>query len=253
MLQIAQAQVAPSLMHDQSLGIERFEASNVQSNLIVDRPEIAVGETSQLKVELVNAGHAPAALVRVSELAPSKFGIDVVDEKYRVEDGTISLKGLRLDPFDVAEISLLLRTSRPGEFTIRPRIHYLDERAQYRQHQPQPVTITVRDTGAETPASSAQALTGFEFETQRAEAAFGYLVDAFIEDYMGKRLYLEHAGWRTLTQIAKAAHIPISSLYGRRGGYGATIAELLTRGLIETGILTEQKGRGSNQGANLLR
>jgi len=240
-LQVAQAQVTPSLTRDQSLGIERFEISNVQANLVMDRSEITVGETSEMKIELVNAGRAPAVLMRISELTPNRFGIDVIGEKYRVEDGAISLKGLRLNPFDTAEIHVLLKTNRSGEFVIQPRIHYLDEQSRYRQHQPHPAIITVQDLGGEAveiaPAE-------FEFKTSRAEAAFNYLVNAFIEDYMAKRLYLEQAGWRALTQIAKMAKIPVSSLYGRRGGFGATISELLSRGLVETRIFTGQRGRG---------
>ncbi|MDH5362107.1 MAG: hypothetical protein OEW84_02190, partial [Aigarchaeota archaeon] len=199
------------------------------------------GETSQLRIELVNAGRAPAVLMKVSELAPSRFGIDVIGEKYRVENGAINLKGLRLNPFDTAEIRVLLKTNRSGEFVIQPHIQYLDEQSRYRQHQPQPVIITVQDFGGEAMET---APAEFEFKTSRAEAAFDYLVNAFIEDYMSKRLYLEQAGWRALTQIAKMAKIPVSSLYGRRGGYGATISELLSRGLAETRIFTGQRGRG---------
>jgi len=214
---------------------------------VVDRSEIAVGETSQLRVELVNAGRAHAVLVRVSELTPSRFGVELIGEKYRVEDGVISLKGLRLNPFDTAEIPVLLKTNRPGEFVIQPRIHYLDEQGRYRQHQPQPVTITVQDLSVEARARVQVVETApveFQFRTPRAEAAFNYLVNAFIEDYMAKRLYLDQAGWRALTQIAEMAKIPISSVYGRRGGYGATISELLSRGLVEARIFAGQRGRG---------
>jgi len=246
-LQVAQGQVAPSLTRDQSLGIEQFEASNVQAKLVVDRSEVAIGETSQLRVELVNAGRASAVLVKVSELTPSKFGMELIGEKYRVEDGAISLKGLRLNPFDTAEIGVQLKTNRSGEFVIQPRIHYLDDQGRYQQHQPQPVIIIVQDLGGEARARAEvieAAPVEFEFRKPRAKAAFDYLVNAFMEDYMAKRLYLEQAGWRTLTQIAKMAKIPISSVYGRRGGYGAPISELLSRGLVETRIFTEQRGRG---------
>jgi len=244
-LQVAQAQVAPSLMRDQSMGIEQFEASNVQSNLVIDRSEIALNENSRLRIELVNAGRAPAVLVKVSELVPSKFGIDVMGERYRVDEGGINLKGLRLNPFDTADIGVLLKANSAGEFSFQPRIHYLDEQGRYRQHQPQPVTIVVRDVGREvkgevmeTPESK------FEFKSTRAEAAFTYLVDEFIEDYMRRRLYVEQAGWRTLTDVAKRAKIPISSLYGRRGGYGEVISELVSRGLVEARIFKGQRGRG---------
>jgi hypothetical protein len=241
-LQVAQAQVAPSLTRDQSLGTERFEASNVQANLITDRSEIVSGETSQMRIELVNAGRAPAVLVKISELVPSKFGIEVMGEKYRVDDGAINLKGLLLNPFDTAEISVLLKAERAGEFSFQPRIHYLDEQGRYRQHRPQPMFIVVRDADAE--AKGVVPEVEFEFKSTRAKAAFIYLIDEFIEDYMSRRLYVEQAGWRALTDIAERAKIPISSLYGRRGGYGEVISELMSRGLVETRIFKGQRGRG---------
>jgi len=40
------------------------------------------------------------------------------------------------------------------------------------------------------------------------------------------------------------ARVPASSLYGRHGGYGAAIEELLSRGLVETRIFSGQRGRG---------
>lgn len=93
-------------------------------------------------------------------------------------------------------------------------------------------------------APSATGMTTFEFKTAEEKGVFDSLVKAFTEDYMGRRLYLEQAGWRTLTWIAENAKIPISNLYGRHGGYGAVISRLLSRGLVEARVFTGQKGRG---------
>lgn len=244
-LQVAQARVTPSLMHDQSTGIEQFEASNVQANLVTDRSEIALDESSKLRIELVNAGRAPAVLVKVSELGSSRFGIEVMGERYRVDEGVINLKGLRLNPYDTADIGVLLKAKRAGEFPFQPRIHYLDERGQYRQHQPQPMTIVVREAGGEAKGEGVEAPEAeFEFKSSRSRAAFSYLADEFIRDYMSRRLYVEQAGWRALTDIAEGTGIPISSLYGRRGGYGEALSELVSRGLVETRVFTGQRGRG---------
>ena len=61
---------------------------------------------------------------------------------------------------------------------------------------------------------------------------------------MMKRLYLEHAGWRTLGELAAATKIPLPTLYGKGGGPGAIVKELLSRGLVETRTFTGQRGRG---------
>jgi adenylate cyclase len=79
-----------------------------------------------------------------------------------------------------------------------------------------------------------------------AEVLFDFLVDAFIEDYMRKRLYIEQSGWRSLVQIAEGSKIPQRALYGRSGHYGSSMNELIKRGLVELRTFTGHRGRGGN-------
>ena len=80
----------------------------------------------------------------------------------------------------------------------------------------------------------------------QARVLFDFLVDAFIEDYMRKRLYIEQSGWRSLVQIADACKIPQGTLYGRSGRYGPSMNELITRGLVELRTFTGHRGRGGS-------
>jgi hypothetical protein len=84
----------------------------------------------------------------------------------------------------------------------------------------------------------------FEFESKAAEMTFNYLVRAFIEDYMKRRLFIQEAGWRSFVQIMKGAGVSARSVYGSGGRHGSAISELVRRGLVETRIFPGQRGRG---------
>ena len=93
-------------------------------------------------------------------------------------------------------------------------------------------------------AGTAQAPLVFEFKTEAARLVFNHLVDAFVDDYMKRKLFVEQAGWRSLVQIAKNAHVSFRSVYGHEGQHGPAIGELERRGLIELRVFTGRRGRG---------
>jgi len=84
----------------------------------------------------------------------------------------------------------------------------------------------------------------FKFNTEAARLVFNHLVDAFVEDYMKRRLFIEEAGWRSLVQIANGAHVSLRRVYGDKRQRGSAISELERRGLIEIRIFTGKRGRG---------
>jgi tetratricopeptide (TPR) repeat protein len=86
----------------------------------------------------------------------------------------------------------------------------------------------------------------FQGANAETKVLFDFLVDAFIEDYMRKRLYVEQSGWRSLVQIADGSKIPQRALYGRSGRYGPSMNELIKRGLVELRTFTGHRGRGGN-------
>ncbi len=83
-----------------------------------------------------------------------------------------------------------------------------------------------------------------EFEKPETRLAFDFLVSAFIDDYMRRRLQSEQSGWRSLIQMSDACKISQGALYGRQGKYGNLVEELISRGLIETRTFTGHRGRG---------
>ena len=137
----------PNPTHESAVGLERFEHADIQANLITRQKELKIGENLNLEIELVNAGKGPALLTKITELIPEGFEVTETPEMYRVEDSYLNMKGKRLDPLKMEEIKLVLKPKVQGEFPIKPRILYLDENGKYKSHEPEPITITVKELG----------------------------------------------------------------------------------------------------------
>jgi len=137
----------PTPTQEQAIGLERFDHADIQANLILRVKEVRVGEEINLEIELINAGKAPALLIKVEEVIPEGFEFKEVPKTYKVEDRFLNLKGKRLNPLKTEEIEIIVKPSSKGTFIMKPRIRYLDENGKYKSHEPEPVTITVKELG----------------------------------------------------------------------------------------------------------
>jgi len=133
----------PTPTHEQAVGLDRFEYADVQANLILKERQVKVGEDINLEVELVNAGKAPAQLIKINEIIPEGFEVRRAPDICRVEDSYIDMKGRTLSPLKTEELRLVLRPLNTGTFHLRPRILYLDESGRYKSHEPEPATVEV--------------------------------------------------------------------------------------------------------------
>jgi hypothetical protein len=132
---------------ENAVGSEGFEHANIQANVLLRRKELRIGENLDLELELVNAGKGPALLTKISEVIPQGFELVEKPENYRVEEGSLNMKGKRLDPLKTEDILLVLKPKIQGTFQLKPKILYLDESGKYRTHEPEPTTITVKELG----------------------------------------------------------------------------------------------------------
>jgi uncharacterized repeat protein (TIGR01451 family) len=139
--------VTPTQTQEQAVGLERFEHADVQANLILRVKEVRVGEDIRLAIEVVNAGKAPALLIKVDEVIPEGFEITEVPAMYTFEDSYINLKGKRLNPLKTEDVKVIINPRSKGTHVIKPRILYIDETGKYKSHEPEPVTITVKELG----------------------------------------------------------------------------------------------------------
>jgi len=158
-LSLAQLMHAPTIMqttssfstptptHEQAVGLERFESADIQANFIARRREVGVGEDLDLEIELVNAGKAPAQLVKVEDIVIDGFELKSYPDICRVEDSYLDMKGRTLSPLKTQELKLVLKPLAKGAFELKPRILYLDESGKYKSHEPEPVSIIVQELG----------------------------------------------------------------------------------------------------------
>jgi len=137
----------PIPTYEQSVGLEGFENANIQANIITRTRELGVGDDLDIEIELVNAGKAPAQLIKVEEILIDGFELKSYPEVCRVEDSYLDMKGRTLLPLKTQELKLVLRPISKGIFEFRPRVLYLDEGGKYKSHEPEPVTITVQELG----------------------------------------------------------------------------------------------------------
>jgi hypothetical protein len=137
----------PTPSEETPTGLERFENADVQANLIVRQKELKVGEDLRLEIELVNAGKGPALLIKVNEVIPQGFELIEKQDVYRVEDSYINLRGRRLDPLKTEDVKLVLKPKVQGTFVLKPTVLYLDENGKYKSHEPESVTIVIKELG----------------------------------------------------------------------------------------------------------
>jgi hypothetical protein len=146
---------SPTPTYETAVGLDRFEHADIQANLIAPKKELKMDEDLELGIELVNAGRGPAQLIKLQDILPKGFTLREEAGGYRMEDSYLDLRGKRLDALKTEEINLVLKPVHRGQFTLKPRILYLDESGKYKSHEPEPMKITV---GAEAMATADQAV-----------------------------------------------------------------------------------------------
>jgi hypothetical protein len=221
----------PTPTHEKAVGLERFEHADIQANLTASE-EVTVEEEVEVRLDFVNVTKESGLLVRVDRLIPPSFKVTAPPSQYSIDDGSIDLKGRRLEPLKVETIKLSLQATAPGVVNLNPQVIYVDELGKFRTNKLEPVAITVHPKLA------------FEFKTKAAQKVFDFLVSSFAEDYMRRRITLERSGWRTLMDIVKHGKVSKSSVYGAGGRRGRVISELEKRGLVETRVFLGERGRG---------
>jgi len=134
---------SPTPTYETAVGLDRFAHADIQANLIAPKKELKMDEDLILGIELVNAGRGPAQLIKLQDLLPKGFTLREEPGGYRMEDSYLNLRGKRLDSLKTEEINLVLKPTHRGQFTLKPRILYLDESGKYKSHEPEPMRVTV--------------------------------------------------------------------------------------------------------------
>ncbi len=138
---------APTPTFETAPGLEKFEHAEIQANIITSQKELKIGDNLDLEIELVNAGKGPALITKIMEAFPKGFEIIEKPQMTSQEDGCLNMRGRRLDPLKTENVRLVLKPKVQGVFPLKPRVLYLDENGKHKAHEPEPVTITVKELG----------------------------------------------------------------------------------------------------------
>jgi hypothetical protein len=217
--------------YEKTLGLAEFEDAHIQSRLTGPR-EVELGEAFEIRMDFINVAKNSAMLVRIDELLPPKIKLITTSPQFSRNNDTLDIEGLRLEPLKVESIKLKLEATDVGNFCFHPQTVYVNEKGKFRTHFPEMVPLFVTHR------------LKFEFRNQNAQKIFDFLLRSFVEDYMRKRLPLEWSGWRSLMEVVKNVKISRRSVYGDGNYRGLSISELEYRGLVESRVFPEERGRG---------
>src|SRR5438132_2343519 len=229
---------------EEVVGVGKLQGAFVVANVFSSPTNLRLGELVNLKIELANAGMNTAQLVKVERIVPEGFDLVEKPKELLLEERHLILTGQRLEPSKSEELSLVIKPKVEGSLAINPRVLYLDENGKGRVHEPDPIEILVgtNETFDQIPQARAE-------DIFQHSPMMKFLADAFVEDYMRRRLSLEHAGWRGLLEIVRSLKIPRSRVYGDaryKHAFGKPLQKLVKRGIVEFRVFPGSRGRGGN-------
>jgi hypothetical protein len=240
-----------SLLKDKPLGLERLESTHIIGTVKVLEPKSILGSATCVEFELTNLGKLAATLISVEGFAPTEFQIDEERSPYPVHEGSLDLRGKRLDQLKTHGFKIFMTARQTGLFELKPRVVFADDKGRQGLAQLGPVIIAVQESAKENsrraPRVSADRVPPAPeswFETGRARGVFQHLATVFLRDYLSQGLFADKAGWRSLMDLVRELGIPRSAFYGPGGHDGAVIAELEKRDLVERKIFPNERGRG---------
>ena len=224
---------------------ERFGHANVQLSVMVPR-KVQVEEEFEMRLDLVNVARNPGTLVKVEGVLPSGSKVISLPSFCSIQNGSIEMNQKRIGPFQVEPIKLRVAFVKAGVYDFSPCLFYVTDLNEARKCKAKPITVSAQlgSSGDKLEGIAEPLQSELGFKSEAAEKAFNFLVSAFQEDYMSRRMPLEKSGWRTLMEVVKNAQVTMYSMYGRCGRGGKATLELGHLGLVESRFFLGERGRG---------
>jgi tetratricopeptide (TPR) repeat protein len=225
---------------------ERFSHVDMQSDLVMKK-RIVVDEETEVRLDLVNVGRSSGSITKIMRLVPSnEFNVVAFPSYCCLQNGDLEMNGREIGAFQVETVKLTVKAVKTGVFTLSPSVVYVDDLGETKTCEPQPIKIIVSPRIASSTEKVVIQMepAEIEFRSEAAQKAFDFLVKAFTEDYLRRRLPKERSGWRTLMNIVKETPISHYSMYGSGKHHGYAASELERLGVVEFRIFLGERGRG---------
>lgn len=114
----------PSPVAEQLL--EAKSGDGLRAKLILESRTGRVGETINLRIEVINEGRTPIFLTVIEEMLPINSELVAKPDYCHLDNNRLNMNRKRLDPDKKEEIRLSLRVLDRGVFALKPRIGYLN-------------------------------------------------------------------------------------------------------------------------------
>jgi len=137
----------PTPRHEYPVGLKGLERADIQTRIFLPDDTVNTGEEFDIELELYNPGKTSSSLVRVEGLIPADFEVSRVSGIYRYDEDILDLRGKRIGPHGTLEISLKASPLSKGEYSLEPRVVFIDDTGERRVSEPEPATVTVSEMG----------------------------------------------------------------------------------------------------------
>jgi len=105
---------------------------------------VTAGQTFEARFDIVNVSRANCSISKIEQLVSSELDVVAIPSKCIRDEGVIKLKDENLGPFKVTTITVSLRASKAGTFTLNPKITYEDDLGQTKESLIEAITVTAK-------------------------------------------------------------------------------------------------------------
>ena len=121
------------------------ETADVQAIFFLNKDTFVSHEEFDIVLELFNPGKGSLSLIKIERIVPLSFKITRVSNFYNYKDNVLDFRGKRLKPLSSIEVVIGVLASEKGEYSINPKIVFIDSNGVYKEVEPESISINVSD------------------------------------------------------------------------------------------------------------
>jgi tetratricopeptide (TPR) repeat protein len=224
-----------------------YERANIQATLIFPR-QVGVDQEFEMRLDIVNVSKIQNTSVKVKNLIPAELKVNSMPSSCNQRRNCILMDKRIIKPFQVETIKIKAVLTKEGVYSLQPLVTYIDEENKLVRVKIEPKTIAAKTGSLKNIIKGLPQFVSHNIaiKSEASQKVIDYLLSAFEEDHIKRRLAKDESGWRTLMQVVKKGKVSKHCIYGRSGRGGKVISELKSSRLLEMQVFQGQVGRGGN-------